>query len=209
MFNGQLSYLMKAMGTATVESLPELVALVPSCGPLLSMILSKFLSVTTEYGEEKKYADIQEQIETIAQLIKDKEITPEYFREAIQKEIKDNLKKSSPRLSAYMSGIILYPYQEDAFKPEDKALLDEVFSNNSTYDDYDMDCVEHIHNFCLNYNAGIMMKGEDYHIDKDCLIVVFSTDLESPIRDDMEVLFFIQSINQLLGKKLFIEYSIF
>lgn len=207
----QLAYLLKAIGTVTVESLPELVELVPVYGPLLSKILEKVLAATGEYTDEKAGADIQEQINLLNEAIQQNTITETTVREEMQREIEKYLKDTQQRLPAYMFGIVLYPFLGYRIDKKNIKAIDGLLSQKFQYNSKEQqEYADDIHKFCYDYNGGTLFRrDDDYYISSEALTINFCTEVGLYRRDDEKIIDFIENLNGFLDEDVFMEYIVF
>ena len=208
----QLPILLKALGKVTVETLPEIIELVPGYGPLFSKILSKTLGLVGGYEDERSESDFDEQINLLKKSIQENKITDNDFRIIVQKEMMDYLKKNEQRMSVYMFGIALFPFSFESINEDDISAIDDVLTiDDLRYESEKIqEYVEKIQGFCFEYNGdGPLYKDDDYYVTSDSLTINFYTEYEHFKRSDSEILDFIDNLNSFLERPLFGEYIIF
>lgn len=213
----KLAPILKKIAAVTIETLPSLVELVPIYGMPLSKILSQILKSYAEYDEKNK-ATVTDKIGLLKEAIEQNKITVEQVKEDVRKTIFKELQEKSPRMSAYMFGIILYPLQDNEIDYDDmeniEYFLSEIGESDDEGDMYgvkETDEYEKIRDF-LSYCYGMgtsLEKGRDYYIYPEYLLFNFQADgSQSLERDENAIREFVWSLNSLLGLR-FVEYSVF
>ncbi|MGN0594745.1 MAG: hypothetical protein ACI4I6_06265 [Hominimerdicola sp.] len=194
----ELSYLLKSIKKVTIESLPNIIEMVPGYGSLMSKILSKILSVKGGYDDKKSEDNIQEQLNLLNEAIQNRIITEEYLSNEIQKEITNYLKATEKRLPVYMSGIIIYAY--DDYNIDEEEIKDIFLYEYDSDDEKYQNSIDTIHNF-YDYM-------DTFYTNSNCLIMNFM-DSYTHIRNDDEILDFIEALNYVLQDTFFVEYTVF
>lgn len=198
----QLLKLLRALKTVSVESLPDLVQMVPIYGPILSKALSVVISTSTACQEETEKTDIQAQIDQLRQLMEERKITDDTIRSMIQKEVMQELEKNEKRSRVYAFGLVLYPIQNISKQNEED--ISEILNYEAVWEDEQVQAyADDVEEFMGKYAPD-----RRFSICPECLSIDFFTEYEPVIIRHEEVLVFIEQLNALLEQPFFVEYTI-
>lgn len=200
----QLNYLLKSVGKISLNSLTNIIGMVPIYGSMFSTILDNVLNLAGEYQTQKENADIQEQIEMVKKVVNENKITEDEVSTIIKKEILDFMKKNEKHSPVYMYGVILYPFE--AYGTLDQDVQDEIDIILSEEEDSKD---PNIQEFLDTYNGGdLLIKDNDYFLSSECLVINFYEGFKYK-REDSKIIDFIYNLNELIGCKVWEEYTIF
>lgn len=198
--------LIKNIGDVSLDALPEILMIVPIYGPILSKVLEKVLKM---YGE-KKEANIQKEMDSLNNRIKEETIKEEEVNDLVIKIAEDYIKENTQHTSIYMFGIMIYTLDDSRMDEEDAENIDYLFSEKGTIEETDdEENVIEIKSFLYEYTKReYLSKNDDYYLTPKSLIINFDDTIKYR-RNEQEIINFIANLNDLLNGEVFWEYTIF
>lgn len=209
MNNESIRKAMKLIGKVTVDTLPDILSLIPVVGIPIGTGAKILIGGVNENQDINENVEINNQIEELRNAINQKKISEKDIIESIQSQIMNQVNQEDEKKTVYMFGIILHTFNGEVIVNDIKEQLRELFSKEYVYKDKYKQLSEDIWEFVSEYFAEPIYEGDDFYFLEDKMVMNFFTDYDNYIRNEQEVVAFIVNLNEFLNQKLFFEYSIF
>ena len=209
--NEQIRKAMKLIGKVTLDTLPDILNLIPVVGIPMGAGAKILIGGVGENQEINEANRIDQQINELKDAIDKKLISENQIVTSIQTQVMNLFRDENEKRQAYMFGVSLYSLNNEDISEEIKKELRDVFSGEFEYENKYKDLAESISEFIGEYcgGSGSISEGEEYYFLDDALVINFWTDYENYIRNDQDILEFISSLNEFVNDVVFFDYAIF
>jgi len=209
--NEQIRKAMKVIGKVTLDTLPDILNLIPVIGIPLGTGAKILIGGVGENQEINQVNRIDQQIRELYEAINKNLISENQIITTIKSQVLNLIRDENEKKQVYMFGISLYSFNNEEISEGIKVELREVFSGEYEYKGKYKDLAERISDFISAYlvGNGSMNEGDEYYFLDDALIINFWTDYDYYIRNDQDILDFIYALNEIISEVTFFEYVVF
>lgn len=209
--NEQIRKAMKLIGKVTLDTLPDILNLIPVVGIPIGAGAKILIGGVGENQEINEANRIDQQIKELKDAIDKNSISENQIVTSIQTQVMNLFRDENEKRQAYMFGISLYSLNSEDISEEIKKKLRDVFSGEFEYKNKYKDLADSISEFIDEYcgGSGSISEGEEYYFLDDALVINFWTDYDNYIRNDKDILDFISNLNEFVNNVVFFDYAIF